>query len=192
MPALRTPLEAETGANAVILPGTHPPFAPQIEQSGDWITQPLGETTYLSTQSPGSSLSWRFYGTDLSIRARIGPESGVIYVTIDGNPVIGLPTDENGSYVDLFAFQARDASIEIASALAHRDHVITLTHGSEGELAISEILISSRVPFPWVFTLIYTTFGLLLFLTVRDVASRMATHFGWIQGGTTAAPGSTE
>ncbi|MGA7672536.1 MAG: hypothetical protein WBW04_19085 [Nitrolancea sp.] len=175
-----------TGAARTLEPGTYTAENDAISLSGNWFRQTLGSnessniTSLVVTGTSGSVMSFRFYGTDLSMAARIGPESGKVYVSIDGNPSTLLPTDSKGSYLDLFAEQAEDQSIPIASGLAHRDHDVTITSDGTDQVAISGFAIAANTPFPWAFVFLYVALGSALFVLVRMSVIGVCRRLRWM------------
>lgn len=183
LPGVRDPGAAAAPGSraAVIQPGEHQILEVASERQGDWFEQRLVSSTSLASDTPGASISLRFYGTSVRIIARVGPEAGDVYVQIDGQPVPHLTSDERGTYVSLWASQAEDEAVEVASGLSHDVHELTLTTGPTGQFAISGVEIVSQTPVPWAFALIYTLLALVLFLTVRGLGQRAARRLGWLQ-----------
>jgi hypothetical protein len=167
LPELRSVPAADPQVT-LLEPGSHPVPGTGMRTSGEWVTQQVGSASWLVTSDRTASLTFTFYGTDIVLRARIGPESGRAYVTVDGDPASGLLHDARGSYLRLLGPQAHDGDIKIATGLAHREHTITITPGPEGELAIARVDVSSRTPFPWAFAISYTAIlALLVFALAR-------------------------
>ncbi len=187
LPSIRVGDRTNGNAAAQTLePGSYSAENRSIALSGDWFQQTIGSngsstvTSLVVTAASGSVMSFRFYGTDLSIAARIGPESGTVYVTIDGDPSTVLPTDSKGSYLDLFAEQAEDQTMLIASGLSHRDHVVTITSDETNQVAISGFVISANTPFPWAFVFLYVALAAALFVLVRMSVVAICRQLGWI------------
>ncbi len=173
-------------AGQTLEPGEYSAENRAIALTGDWFQQTIGTNgsssvaSLVVTASSGSVMSFRFYGTDLAISARIGPESGKVYVSIDGNPSRDLPADAKGSYLDLFAEQAEDQSVLIASGLSHRDHVVTITSDGTNQVAIGGFTISANTPFPWAFVFLYVALAAALFVLVRISVVGVCRQLGWI------------
>ena len=125
-------------------------------------------------------MTLRFYGTDLTMTARIGPESGKVYVSVDGQQSSVLPVDEHGSYVDFYADQAQEDTILIAHGLAHRDHTVKIVTDGPAEVAISGFAVSANTPFPWAFIFLYVALTAALFVLIRLIAIRFFRRFEWI------------
>lgn len=174
------------GSSKTLRPGTYLAENPAVVLSGKWFKQTLGTSSSLSTTSSmvtstsGSSMTFRFYGTDLGLTARIGPESGTMYVTIDGQGSSILPVDSRGSFVDLYANQAKNQTIQIATGLAHRDHTVQIVSGGGGQVAINSFHISAHTPFPWAFVFLYAALTAGLFVLVRTFVISTCTLRGWL------------
>lgn len=183
LPRIRVPVDGTDRQSAeglqTVYPGQHTVRDIPVQTAGEWIEQPLETGVSLATESPSSTMSLRFYGTSIALVARVGPESGRVYVQIDGRPVPHLSSDERGTYLSLRATKARDEILPIASGLSHREHTITLTNGPEGDLAVSGFRIEAQTPFPWAFALLDTLAALLLLVILRALAVRTAQWFGW-------------
>jgi hypothetical protein len=156
-------------------PGQHSVAEIDMELTGSWITQELGDAMWQATADPGSRVRLAFYGTEVSLIARLGPEAGVAYVLVNGSPPAHLPLALQGAVVDLRASQAADRRVLLATDLAHGEHVLEIISGGEGELALSGFVISAQTPFPWVFVLAYS--GLLagLFIVTRALVYMFTT-----------------
>jgi len=187
LPSIRVGDRGAAGIAAQTLePGTYTVENGAISLTGNWFRQTLGSnqsttvTSSMVTNTAGNVMSFRFYGTDLSMSARIGPESGKVYVKIDGDPSTVLPQDSKGSFVDLFAEQAEDQSILIASGLAHRDHDVTITSADANQVAISGFTISANTPFPWAFVFLYVALAAALFVLVRMSVIGICRQLRWM------------
>lgn len=179
LPAVRLPhLKANT-VSASLTPGYHPILDSAATTTGIWFQQPLGNRVSISSNQPGASLSFHFDGTEVQLDARIGPESGKVYVSVDGDPVGHLFQDAKGSYLDLSADQAQADQILVVKDLSHEQHVMKLTNADGSELAVYGVTIKSQTPFPWAFGLLYGFLGILLFLILRQLAVHFAAGRGW-------------
>lgn len=188
LPSLRLAEPPPPGTtNRVLEPGSYQANDPAIIRSGNWYTQTLGSTNATSisssmvTATSGSTMTLIFYGTDLSMDARIGPESGEIRVSIDGGGSSVLPSDDKGSFVDLSGSQAEETSILLATGLAHHDHTLVIQSASDADVAISSFQITASTPFPWAFTILYSGIAMLLFVVVRSGAITMSQNRGWLR-----------
>ncbi len=177
---------ANASSATILEPGDHLAEDKGISLSGNWFKQSLGTanpavtSTSMVTTTSGSSMSFRFYGTDLSMIARIGPESGEVYVSVDGQPSPILPVDNRGSYVDLSGTQAEDQSIQIASGLAHKDHTVVISSVGTSQVAISGFVVNANTPFPWAFVVLYVALTAALFVLVRYTVIAVSRRMGWI------------
>ncbi len=167
-------------------PGTYLVGDSSIQLGGTWFDQTLGTSTptIMSsskvTTTPGSTISMRFYGTDLTMTARIGPESGKVYISVDGEDSSVLPVDEHGSYVDFYASQAQEDTILIAHGLAHRDHTLQIVTDGTAEVAISGFSVSANTPFPWAFIFLYVALTAGVFVLIRLTAVKFLRRLEWI------------
>lgn len=188
LPSIRVgqSVDSQPSGLTTLEPGTYHAEDKSIALTGNWFTQTLGTSTpsvtssSVATTTPGSSMTLRFYGTDISMTARIGPESGKVYVSIDGHQSPALPADSQGSFIDFYAQQAENQQILLARGLAHRDHTIQITSDGSAEVAISDFAISANTPFPWAFVLLYVALISALFVLVRTVVIRVCRRFGWL------------
>lgn len=188
LPSLRIAEPPPAGtANRVLEPGSYQANDPAIVRSGNWYTQTLGSTNATATSSSmvtstsGSAMTLIFYGTDVSMNARIGPESGEIRVSVDNGPSSVLPSDDKGSFVDLSGSQAEETSILLATGLAHHDHTLVIQSASGAAVAISSFQITASTPFPWAFTILYSGIAMLLFVVVRSGVIAMSQDRGWLR-----------
>lgn len=188
LPALRIAEQPPVGSIQKILdPGTYQADDPAIVRSGTWFTQTLGTTSTavtsesMVTSTAGSKMTVYFYGTDLIMDSRIGPESGVVRVTVDGAPSSILPSDSQGSFVDLSGDQAEETSILLATGLAHRDHTVVISSSGSEDVAISGFTVLASTAFPWAFSVLYTGLGTLLFVLVRLNVLMISRNRGWLR-----------
>jgi hypothetical protein len=154
------------GDPGMLLPGLYAMDNPAIAASSDWYWQVFGQSRSLVNDGTGH-VSLRFYGTELRLIGRVGPESGRLYVLVDGQLVGSLNRDAHGSYISLKATQAVDRPLLLVSGLSYQDHRLELIAGGTGSVAISAIQVIARSPFPWAFTLIEVSLAVALFLTLR-------------------------
>lgn len=180
LPAVRLPHLSANTVSESLTPGYHPILDSAATTTGIWFQQPLGNRVSIASNQAGASLSFHFDGTEVQLDARIGPESGKVYVSVDGNPVGHLFQDAKGSYLDLSAAQAQADQILVVSNLSHEQHAMKLTNADGSELAVYGVTIKSQTPFPWAFGLLYGFLGILLFLILRLLAVRFAAVRGWL------------
>lgn len=164
------PSVSGTNSLGTLRPGTHSIDAMEITKTGEWVTQRFGSNVALVSSNPSDFLAFRFYGTEVQVVARIGPEAGRAYVLIDGQPPAGLTEDERGAYLRLRAPQAIDTPLTLATGLAHREHLVQIAPGSQGELAISSVVVRSETPFLWAFVGLYATLATTIFVVARQIA----------------------
>ncbi len=173
-----------TGVQAALYPGANSLPHSAVRADGDWVTQEVGGERFLATRASDASLTIPFYGTALTLIARTGPDAGRVYVTIDGNAASGLPSDETGSFLDLEAPQASTEEIPVTSGLRPGYHVVVLQNGPDAEFAASSVEVSNRPALGWVLSLMFTSLGSLLFLSVRRWWLALAADRGWLSQAT--------
>lgn len=173
LPDIRTPRDPSSSSmlpgHSLMMPGTSDVQAVDTDVSGDWVTQEIGESDWMATDLQGSRMRAAFYGTDVYVLARIGPDASRAYVSVNGEPVGHLAQDELGSYVNLWSAQTSDQPILLARNLAHGEHLVEVIADGEGELAISGFRVLASTPFSWAFVLGYAGLGGTAFLLVRGL-----------------------
>ena len=188
LPSIRIGAQEGTGSGAgqTLEPGSYQAENSAILLSGNWFKQTLGtsssaiKTSSMVTSVSGSSMTFRFYGTEIGMTARIGPESGKVYITVDDQASPILPSDSKGSFIDLYSNQAENQSISIATGLAHKDHTVRISAQGTGEVAISGFDITANTPFPWAFIFLYVSLTASLFVLVRRSAIEICKRIGWL------------
>jgi hypothetical protein len=172
LPDIRTPRDPGESSvlpgHAVMMPGTNQIHDVDAELSGDWVSQEIGESSWLATDLQGSRLEAAFYGTDLYVLARMGPDATRAYVAVNGEPVDHFSSDDMGSYVGLWAGETTDQPVLLARNLAHGEHTVEIVADGDGELAIAGFDVLATTPFPWAFTLAYIGLGGGLFMLIRS------------------------
>lgn len=171
LPDIRTPRDQSSSSvlpgHSLLMPGTTDIQDADPELEGDWVAQEIGDADWLATDLRGSSLRAAFYGTNVYLMARVGPDASLAYVTVNNQPVEHLLQDDIGSYVNLWSNQTSDQPIMLAENLAHGEHVVHVVADGEGELALSGFMVESSIPFPWAFSLGYAGLGIGIFVFVR-------------------------
>ncbi|HET7035497.1 MAG TPA: hypothetical protein VFI42_07445, partial [Thermomicrobiaceae bacterium] len=128
--------------------------------------------------SAGNTLRMAFYGTELILTARVGPESAKIYATIDGVPVPDLPRDDRGSYLTLRSSdQTVDRELVLARGLSYQEHHVELLSAGSGTVAISQVRVVAQSPFPWAFSMLEVTLAAGIFLALRTLARSLPERF---------------
>jgi len=89
-------------------PGYYEETNPAVDAShGAWrsrIDPRASSQGILVSDSPGSSLTFAFSGQNVQLVAWAGPQGGRVQVTLDGEDIPGLLTDDRGrSYLELYA-----------------------------------------------------------------------------------------
>ena len=112
--------------------------------------------------------------------ARVGPSEGRLYATIDGEPVPGLSSDQDGSYLSLRDTQNVFTEVTLASGLSDGVHTLELRSGSTGPTAVELLMFGRRQAFDWTsgFLLIAGLVG--LFAGIFRGGRSLATAFGWL------------
>ena len=173
LPEIRTPRDLSSSSvlpgHALMMPGTMDVDEIDPELTGDWVSQEIGELDWLATDLQGSRMRVAFYGTDLYLLARIGPDASRAYVAVNGEPVEHMTQDDMGSYVNLWGGQTSDQPILLARDLSHGEHLAEVIADGEGELAISGFEVDASTPFAWAFVLGYAGLAAGLFLILRSI-----------------------
>jgi hypothetical protein len=155
--------------HALASPGNYSITEVDLDTEGEWIHQEIGDRTWLATDNEGARQRLAFFGSDLFLIARIGPEAGRAYIRVNDRAVDFLPSDEGRSFIGLWAGQASDQTIHLASGLAHGEHLVEIVAAGDGEVAIAGFEVVSETPFPWAFVLAYLGLGLGMLLITRHV-----------------------
>lgn len=172
LPDIRMPGDnvstAALPGNELMMPGTIGIESVDPELDGDWVSQEIGELDWLATDLQGSRMQAAFYGTDVYLMARMGPDASRAYVRVNEEPVEHLSQDELGSYVNLWSGETSDQPVLLARNLAHGEHLVEVIADGDGELAISGFDVVATTPFSWAFVLGYLGLGGGLFLLIRS------------------------
>ncbi len=87
-------------------PGLWQETNPAITTAGNWqpvVDKQASAGAYLLTETPGDALTLTFEGGSVDLIAARTPQSGILYVAVDGAPVSVLPRDARGrSFLDLY------------------------------------------------------------------------------------------
>jgi hypothetical protein len=165
---------------AVVTAGALPMRDDRITWAGEWRDQTLGGREYRVATSEGQTARVAFQGTDVRLRARIGPSEGRLYVTIDGQPVPGLSSDAGGSYLPLRDTQVDFAEIEVAGGLRDGTHTLELRSGSTGPVALELLMVGRRQPFSWTGSFLLLAGLAGLFAGIYRLGRSVATAVGWL------------
>ena len=103
-----------------------------VATSGGWqmvLAPQASGGAYVNSDRPGATLTFQFQGEAIDLLTSRGPEAGRCLVTVDGQPVAGLPRDARGrSYIELYRgerqWQARDL---VATGLGRGPHTLQLS-----------------------------------------------------------------
>lgn len=98
--------------------------------SGNWQRRPANDPAtgnftdhfdeLLYTETPGAKLTFRFKGTEASVFDVMGPNTGLVKVTVDGKEA------GTRAQVDPWSFYYRYSGLSLASGLPDAEHTITL------------------------------------------------------------------
>lgn len=143
------------GTQQIASSGIHPVRDPRITWRGDWRDQTLGRQDYRVSSSPNATMRVVFHGTDLRLRARVGPADGHLYATLDGQPIPGLAADSDGSYLLLREAQTDTAEITLATGLRDGEHLLELRPGGDGQVSLNGIAVGRRRAFNWTTELLF-------------------------------------
>jgi hypothetical protein len=172
LPDIRIPPDTASSevlnGHALMMPGRNVIGNVDTNLTGDWVTQEIGDSTWLASELRGSRMQAAFYGTDIYLLVRMGPDANRAYVTVNGLPVERFQQDEYGSYVGLWAGETSDQPVLLARNLAHGEHTVEIIADGEGELAIAGFDVVASTPFPWAFLLGYIGIGGAVFLLIRS------------------------
>ena len=119
-------------------PGYHEETSPGVEWGKGWsnsIDEQASGAAMATADEAGATLTLTFKGDGVTLVAMRDSRSGILFVTLDGKAVPGLPRDGDGnSYVDLYAAEVEwQAQIPIVSGLGEGQHVLRLTSsGTQG------------------------------------------------------------
>lgn len=138
---------------------------------------------YINSDRPTASVSFRFEGETIQLVTLRGPEVGRCLVTIDDEPVAGLPKDARGrSYLELYRGERQWQTREtIAQNLGRGGHTLKLTvpegpsSGAPGPRCVIDALIVEKsgpaLPLGWVLLLASGLVAAMLGLATRRQAS---------------------
>lgn len=171
-----------SGKQAVATSGIVSVRDSRLAWGGPWRDQTLGGQNYRVTNAAGSTARFTFQGTDLRLRARVGGAEGQLYVLIDGQPVRGLRSDKDGTFVLLRdgITQTHDAEITIAAGLDDREHTVELRYGGFGETAINGFLIGRQRPFDWTAAFLFGAGLAGLFAGLVLAGRAILVAIGWL------------
>ncbi len=164
----------------VVTTGALPMRDGRITWTGEWRDQTLGGRDYRVATREGQTAQVAFQGTDVRLRARVGPSEGRVYVSIDGQPVPGLSSDAGGSYLPLRDTQVDFSEIEVASGLRDGTHMLELRSGSTGPVALELLMVGRRQPFAWTGSFLFMAGLAGLFAGIYRLGRSIATAVGWL------------
>jgi hypothetical protein len=173
LPDIRIPQDTSSSnvleGHGLMMPGMNEIENIDANLTGDWVTQEIGEAIWLASELQGSRIQAAFYGTDIYLIVRMGPDANRAYVTVNGQPIDRFEQDEFGSFIGLWAGETSDQPVLLARNLAHGEHTVEIIADGEGELAIAGFEVVASTPFRWAFLLGYIGIGGATFLLIRSV-----------------------
>ncbi|MBU0490525.1 MAG: endo-1,4-beta-xylanase [Chloroflexi bacterium] len=153
-------LEEMTTAVQVAGPGLIQESAPAVTTTGAWqtvVSDQASAGAYLTSEDPDASLVLAFEGGAVDLVTMRTPQSGILYVAVNGSPVPDLPKDARGrSFLDLYANPAEwQVRLPLVQGLSNGSYQleITLSHernpASLGTTAVIDgLVIRSGSPQP--------------------------------------------
>ncbi len=117
--ALAKPFRSDHLERAIQIPVTEAMLAGQWERHDPGPFAKHFEAVWF-TNTPGAKLTFRFRGTAASLFDVIGPDSGRVHITIDG--------DDQGTrdQVDRWCYYPRISALQLAAGLEDREHTVTV------------------------------------------------------------------
>jgi polysaccharide biosynthesis protein PslG len=145
-------------------PGLYQETNPGVKPYGHWrtvIDPRASGQAYLRSDVAGDSVTFTFQGSAIDLISPRNAASGRLLVSLDGRPVLGLPSNSQGfSYVDLYNATAETlAHIPLVRGASAGEHTLRITvaeehpeasTGSEGALDAFEVISGQKAPFPWI------------------------------------------
>jgi len=113
-------------------PGYHEETSPGVAWGPGWrnaiLRQASGGAAVVAEQ-PDATLTFSFKGDGVTLIAPRDSRSGLLYVSLDGKRVPGLPVDGEGhSYIDLYSPDVQwQAELPLVRGLGDTQHVLRLT-----------------------------------------------------------------
>lgn len=139
----------------VASPGEYQETNPALTLQGNW-TYPFDVNAsakqYTQTQDAAATAALVFYGEALDVMAKRHTGAGRLFVTIDGQPVSGLPRDETGqTFIELASAQTQwRAVVPVARNLRRGEHTVQLR--AEGEVNLDGFIVApiQAAEPPWI------------------------------------------
>lgn len=117
-------------------PGYHQETSPGVQWGKGWrnaIQEQASGGASVVAEAADATLTLSFKGDGVTLVAPRDSRSGILYVSLDGKRVPGLPVDGEGhSFVDLYSPDMQwQAEIPIVSGLGDSQHVLRLTSSNK-------------------------------------------------------------
>jgi O-antigen ligase len=135
-PAMLQVIEQAAARRLIATPGTYPATHPSGRYSPGWR---FGLTEADIPRQPPQSLTISFEGTRLDLRVNRGSYRGFLWVTIDDQPALSLPQNNQGhSYIVLYDPLRGSESITLAQYLSPGPHTALIeAEGGWGQWAVA-------------------------------------------------------
>ena len=143
-------------------PGYHEETSPGVEWGTGWQNTILRQASggaCVVAEEPGATLTVNLKGNSVTLVALRDSRSGIVYVTLDGKRVPGLPVDDEGnSYIDLYSPEVQwQAQVPVVTGLGDGQYVLRLTSSNKKNplsrglrCAVDAFIVSppAQLPFP--------------------------------------------
>lgn len=124
-------LQKYAAANAVAMPGMHQETSSAADLRGEWsytLDRDALGGGYAVSRHQGDTLSFQFYGTEVSLGIVRSPQGGLAQVKIDGSPPPGWFFDNSRRAVLDFNAQAKSYEVvPIATNLSQGKHTLQIS-----------------------------------------------------------------
>ncbi len=156
--------------------GFTPMDADSLQYDGSWANQHLEGRTFRTTSQTGASLTFEFHGTGLIAYIRTGPLSGDVTVTLDGEKIAGGAEDGNWSYY--YQYQTNDFPQRLFTNLEEKNHVVTISLATPGQLTLGGMVVERQPPFVWPIMMITASGIVVLLIGIRSFIYLVAIRAG--------------
>lgn len=83
--------------------------------------------SWIESETPGDSVTLTFRGQNVDLLTHCGPTGGRLAISLDGQPISGLPTDAKGlTYVSLYCPNEKNASVPLVRHTGPGKHTLRL------------------------------------------------------------------
>lgn len=166
------------GALRTAQPGEYQETDPALTYTGLWQHQLDTNASggqFIHTDDPAAAVTLNFYGESLDLISHRQTGAGRLFVTVDGQPISGLPRDETGrSFVELAGGQEEwRATLPVVRNLRAGNHVAEFH--ADGAVNLDGFVIAPIAPRqpPWIEIGVLSILGLAGFaLAVRQLTNK--------------------